>query len=445
VGWKRSEEVNRVAAPADGPVDNFGWPCYKGQRRQAGFDGADLKVCENLYPAGKPAVRGPYFSYNHADRVVQGESCSTGDSSLSGLAFYRGGAYPANYDGALLFADYSRKCIWAMKEGTNGRPDPDKTSTLVAGAADPVDLETGPGGDLFYVDLNGGTIHRITYFAANQPPLADARANPTSGPTPLAVDFDGTGSTDPDGDAISYEWDFTGDGPVDAAGASASHTYQDAGTYVAKLTVTDAAGNKDSDTIEISPGNTPPVVKIDSPLSTRTWKVGSEITFSGSASDEQDGTLVPSRLSWSLIMHHCYSVDSCHEHRVRDFPGVAGGSFVAPDHEYPAYLELRLKATDSRGLTDTESVRLDPKTVKLRFASRPTGARLVVGSSRRRAPFTRTVIVGSTNSVSAPSRHRRGGNTYYFHHWSDGRARTHNIIAPSSETTYMATFRSRRR
>src|SRR5215210_8876031 len=436
VGWTRAEEVNRVAAPAQMPVDNFGWPCYKGQNRQAGYDGLDLDICENLYAAGKPAVSDPYFSYTHAARVVQGESCSTGNSSLAGLAFYTASAYPADYKGALFFADYSRKCIWAMKEGDNGLPDPDKTGTLVAGAADPVDLETGPGGDLFYVDLTGGTIHRITYSAANQPPLADARANPTSGPTPLAVEFDGTGSTDPDGDAISYEWDFTGDGPVDAAGASASHTYQDAGTYVAKLTVTDAAGDTDSDTVEISPGNTPPVAKIVRPLSTRTWKVGSEITFSGSASDEQDGTLRPSRLSWSLIMHHCYSADSCHEHRVRDFLGVAGGSFVAPDHEYPAYLELRLTAADSKGLTDTESLRLDPKTVKLHFASRPTGARLGVGSSRRSAPFSRTVIVGSTNSVSAPSRHMWGGSTYFFHHWSDGRARIHNIVAPSSDSEF---------
>lgn len=185
--------------------------------------------------------------------------------------------------------------------------------------------------------------------------------------------------------------------------------------------------------------------KISRPLSTRTWKVGCEIIFSGSAADEQDGTLLPSELSWSLIMHHCYSAGTCHEHRVRDFPGVAGGSFVAPDHEYPAYLELRLTATDSRGLTDTESLRLDPKTVQLRFASRPTSARLVVGSSRTKAPFSRTVIVGSANLVSAPSRRTWGGRTYFFHHWSDGRARTHNIIAPSSETAYSAVFRLRRR
>jgi hypothetical protein len=115
---------------------------------------------------------------------------------------------------------------------------------------------------------------------------------------------------------------------------------------------------------------------------------------------------------------------------VSDFPGVAGGSFVAPDHEYPAYLELRLTATDSTGLESTQGVRLDPKTVKLRFNSRPTGDGLVVDSSRFRAPFSRTMIVGSTNSVSATSRYRWNGETYFFHDWSDGGARTHNIIAP---------------
>jgi hypothetical protein len=130
---------------------------------------------------------------------------------------------------------------------------------------------------------------------------------------------------------------------------------------------------------------------------------------------------------------------------VDDFAGAARGSFVAPDHGYPAYLELRLTATDSGGLTSTSSVRLNPKTVHLRFASRPTGARLVVGSAGTRAPFTRRVIVGSSNSVSAPSRFVSQGRGYRFHHWSDGRPRIHNIVAPATHTTYRATYRATRR
>jgi hypothetical protein len=206
--------------------------------------------------------------------------------------------------------------------------------------------------------------------------------------------------------------------------------------------VTDSEGAKDTDTVEISPGNTPPVVTIERPQSTRTWRVGAEIPFSGTASDEQDGALAKGQLSWSLILHHCFPGGDCHVHRVEDFPGVASGSFFAPDHEYPSYLELRLTATDSGGLTTTRHVRLDPKTVRLRFASRPTGARLVVGSSASRAPFARKVIVGSSNSVSAPSRIVSDGQEYRFHSWSDGGARIHDIVAPATDTTFKATYRA---
>jgi hypothetical protein len=63
------------------------------------------------------------------------------------------------------------------------------------------------------------------------------------------------------------------------------------------------------------------------------------------------GALPAEQLTWSLIMHHCPS--DCHEHPEQIFAGVESGSFVTPDHEYPSYLELRLTATDSGGLTDT--------------------------------------------------------------------------------------------
>ena len=94
-------------------------------------------------------------------------------------------------EGALFFADYTRRCIWAIPTGANGLPDISKRKTFVAGAAEPVDLQVGPGGDLFYVDL-GGTVRRIRYFNQNQPPTAVASANPTSGAAPLTVAFDGT-------------------------------------------------------------------------------------------------------------------------------------------------------------------------------------------------------------------------------------------------------------
>ncbi len=112
-------------------------------------------------------------------------------------------------------------------------------------------------------------------------------------------------------------------------------------------------------------------------------------------------------------MHHCPS-QLPRAHRP-DFAGVASGSFVAPDHEYPSYLELRLTATDSGGLTGTTSVRLDPQTVTLTFQTIPGGLQLTRERDRLgEATFSRTVIVGSTNSISAPSPQQKGKKAYNF-------------------------------
>ena len=322
-------------------------------------------------------------------------------------------------------------------------PSPSTITTFAAGAANPVDLTFGPGGDLFYPDFDGGTIRRITYTAANQAPTAVARATPTTGAAPLQVSFDGTGSSDPDGESLTYAWDLDGDGAYDdASTATASWTYTASGTYAAGLRVTDPRGGSATDSVTITVGNTPPTATIELPTSGTTWRVGDQITFRGSATDAQDGALPAGALSWSLVMQHCPS--NCHTHPIQSWTGISTGSFSAPDHEYPAYLELRLTATDSGGLSDTRTLRLDPRTVTLSFATNPGGLNLTVNATTARASFTRTVIVGSQNSITAPSPQTGPGKkTYQFQSWSDGGAQTHNIIAPAVNTTYTAVFKHR--
>jgi hypothetical protein len=165
------------------------------------------------------------------------------------------------------------------------------------------------------------------------------------------------------------------------------------------------------------------------------------VSFSGGATDTQDGTLAASRLSWSLVLQHCDSGGNCHQHPLQTWTGVASGSFSAPDHSYPSWLELRLTATDSGGLTDTETLRLDPQTVTLTFQTIPGGLQLTVGGITGTATFSRTVIVGSANTVSAISPQTKGSKTYTFSSWSDGGAQTHTITAPATAATYSARFR----
>ena len=452
VGWNTWEEIDRVVSPASATASNFGWPCYEGASPQAGYQGAGLNLCSSLYSA-PGSVIAPYYTYNHSACVVNYSGCHTGGSSVTGVAFYQGGSYPAQYNGALFFADHTRNEIWAMLPGTNGLPDPSKLQSFVGvdatggAAGHPVDLKIGPGGDLFYVDMDDGTVHRITYTAANQPPTAVITANPTNGPVPLTVSFDGTGSSDPEGKPLSYSWDLNGDGTFgDATGPTASYTYSTAGVYHPSLRVTDDQGASDTTSVTITAGNTAPTAAIDSPLPTLTWKVGDTIPFSGHATDAQDGTLPASALSWSLILHHCFTPTDCHTHLIQTISGVSSGSFTAPDHEYPCWLEVQLTATDSGGLTSATSVRLDPKTVVLTFKTNPGGlvlSDLVVNEAPRTTPFSVTVVVGSANSVSAPSPQQFNKSTYFFTSWSDGGPQSHTITAPAVNTTYTATYRKR--
>jgi glucose/arabinose dehydrogenase len=162
VGWRNWEEIDRVIAPASGPVRNYGWPCYEGNGIQDNFRAAHLTLCDSLYSAPPGTVTPPYYTYTRGQSVVPGDGCPTGRSVIGGLAFYpaSGGRYPETYAGALFFSDYLRGCIWAMRAGAGGVPDP-ATIVPFATVGTPVDLQVGPEGDLYYVDLTAGTVRRI--------------------------------------------------------------------------------------------------------------------------------------------------------------------------------------------------------------------------------------------------------------------------------------------
>ncbi len=109
---------------------------------------------------------------------------------------------------------------------------------------------------------------------------------------PLQVILDARGSSDPDGDALTYAWDADGDGAYDDSNtALQGWTYNTAGTYAVGLKVTDEHGDSATDTVAVTAGNTPPTATIASPSPGLQWKVGDLISFSGSATDRQDGTL----------------------------------------------------------------------------------------------------------------------------------------------------------
>lgn len=97
---------------------------------------------------------------------------------------------------------------------------------------------------------NGVTLASPTLINSNRTPTACMTATPTYGNSPLYVQFDAGCSSDPDGDTLTYAWDF-GDGST-GYGAQTAYTYYTTGYYTASLTVTDSNGRSSTTYEQIS-------------------------------------------------------------------------------------------------------------------------------------------------------------------------------------------------
>jgi glucose/arabinose dehydrogenase/PKD repeat protein len=420
VGNNTWEEVDLGQVGAD-----YGWNIREGHC---------LRNSSTDCPPPPAGLTDPIYDYNH----------STGCTSITGGAFVPNGIWPAAFDNTYLYGDFvCGKIIRLTPQQTGGFTASDFVTGL--GTSSITSMQFGPYGStqaLYYMNfLNGGEVRRIAFIGtANRAPTAVASANPTSGPAPLTVSFDGSGSTDPDGDALTYEWDF-GDGTPHASGAKVSHTYTNPGTFTATLTVRDGRGGVGTATVRIDSGNAPPTPTITSPAATDRFAVGQEITLTGSATDPEDGPLPDSALSWTVIKHH-----DTHVHPF--LPPTTGNNvkIIGPEPEDFAattttYLEIQLTATDSRGLTTTVVRNMYPKLVDLTFQTSPSGLRLDVAGVSLTAPQTVKSWEAWQIGVNAPDQVDGSGNSWTFDTWSDGGTASHAIITPPVPATYTATFK----
>jgi len=141
----------------------------------------------------------------------------------------------------------------------------------------------------------------LGFFAGgNQVPTANADG-PYSGQTNSEIEFDGSSSSDPDGNIVGYRWDWTNDGTYDTgwlSTATATHIYSYAGTYTVKLQVKDNDGATDTDIsqVTITFVNQKPHAFILKPT-IPTADYGENVTFEAYGSDP-DGTIVE-YLWWS--------------------------------------------------------------------------------------------------------------------------------------------------
>lgn len=419
VGHITWEEINLGYPGAD-----YGWNVREGHCARASTTDCGPP------PAG---MTNPIYDYPH----------NTDCTAITGGAFVPNSTWPAQYNGAYLFADYACGKIFVLRPEAGGY----STSEFASGLGTPIVLAFGPQGNtqaLYYTTFNqGGEIRRVAFTGAlNRTPIARASANPRDGDLPLTVTFDAAGSSDPDGDALTYEWDF-GDGSPRATGARASHRYEQAGTYMATLRVSDNRGATGTARLRIDAGNNPPTPTIELPGVSTRFRVGQTIRLQGSATDPEDGTLPDDALSWTVLLRH-----NAHTHPFLGPVSGDGVPFSAPapeDLSSAATTDLRitLTATDSRGLRRSIVRTLRPKTVNVTLASQPAGLRLEADGFPITTPSTVVSWAGYTFRVRAAAQVDDSGQPWTFSSWSDGGAAAHSITTPLSDATYTSRFRPR--
>jgi PKD repeat protein len=179
-------------------------------------------------------------------------------------------------------------------------------------------LETSPGGSAADIDDPGAPSTLVSTYALgtyvftlvvfdgvdyslptsvtinvvqNQPPTAIASGSPLSGSIPLTVSFDGSASSDPEGLPLRYNWNF-GDFSTPEETVAPTHVYQEPGSYLVFLTVTDSANQQDaySLTVNVSlPGNHPPEANAGP---NQTIYFGQPAYLNGTATDADGDTIV---------------------------------------------------------------------------------------------------------------------------------------------------------
>lgn len=418
VGTSYYEEINA------GKGSNFGWPCYEGgfsnrlqqegqatvSERQVGFKRAPATIdfCNAIYAKGPGAVTAPLFTYRHP---YDSNGKDLG-SSITGAAFYSGTSYPAKYRGALFFADYARLFIKYLTFDANGAPTVHEFAKEIGSNLGAVQLISGPDSNIYAVFLDlktrTGAVRRFRpIIGSNNPPTARASAGPVVGATPLIVSFSSAGSADPDGQPITFSWDF-GDGEFSSE-PEVTHVYTKIGTYKATLTVREGTAPFATSTksFTIRTGANPPVAFIDSPDASYRYEIGKTVNFSGRA-DPSNGV----EMTWLVLQKH-----NLHEHLVKEVSG-ASGSFEPEEHCDNCAYELCLSAQGQGELIDQKCLPIPPLTTSYTFASKPPGAQIAYIDEEKEvlAPYIAQPIVGSRQTISA----NIVSNGRTFSRWSDG-------------------------
>ncbi|WP_230423890.1 PQQ-dependent sugar dehydrogenase [Streptomyces radicis] len=355
-------EFNRITEPG-----NFGWPyCTGDQDAYVDYDfgsgasggtfncSAPVNTSPNntgltelppAQPAWIPYDGGSVPEFGNGSESPMAGPVYNFDPDLQSSV-----KFPQEYDGHFFATEFGRRWIRDIA--------PDGTINEFPWSGTQVmDSAFGPDGALYVLDYGTGwftgdensALYRIEAVSeGGLAPIAQASGDPTSGAAPLDVRFSSEGSTDPDGETLSYAWDF-GDGATSTE-PNPSHTYTENGDYTAELTVTDAGGLTASASVPITVGNTAPTVELHLPEDGQLVDFGDAVPFEITVTDPEDGEIDCADVTLTFILGH----DS-HGHALTSTDGCSGTLQTLEDGEHDPNANIYgvwdAEYTDSGGLT----------------------------------------------------------------------------------------------
>ena len=184
------------------------------------------------------------------------------------------------------------------------------------------------------------TIAQHHSLGLNQQPSAAFTSTPEPAQTGETVSFNGSGSSDPDGSVVRYEWDLDGNGSFETDSGSSpttSRSYSTPGPVDTRLRVTDDDGGTDTATRTIHVGTTPPTASFTG--APNPAQTGETVSFNGSGSSDPDGSVA--RYEWDLDGNGSFETDT--------------GSSPTTSRGYATTgtVVVGLRVTDDRGATGT--------------------------------------------------------------------------------------------
>ncbi|MEU4422254.1 carbohydrate-binding protein [Actinoplanes sp. NPDC024001] len=273
--------------------------------------------------------------------------------------------FPQTFDGQFFATEFGRGWIKPIHLNADGSPG--TIDSFPWTGKQVMDSAFGPDGSYYVLDYGTGyysgdansALYRFDYVGGgNRAPAAAASADKTSGQAPLTVAFSSAGSSDPEGGALTFAWNF-GDGTSSTV-ANPTKTYPTNGDYTATLTVRDAAGATGTASVRITVGNTAPTVRFGSPAAGHIFTFGDTVPFSVTVTDPEDATIDCARVKVTYVLGH-----DNHGHQITSKTGCTGTLTIPVDGEHDdaanIFAVFDAEYTDDGGLTTHTQHILQPR------------------------------------------------------------------------------------